>query len=264
MASARTVRSVMLAHTWEEKIDPKGWLLSEKFNGRRAEFDGKVLRSSSGAVIAAPADFIKSLPPIPLDGELWTGRGEGNLQEVGSIVARQVPDARWSKVQFVVFDMPDPTAGAFTERFRIVQHALRNPPPRVQLVPYVECLGREHFDEVFEKIVAKQGEGIMLRRPDNLYTRRRVQSLLKRKKFFDAEAEVIGHQPGKDACEGMLGALVCKLDDGIVFEIGTGFTNAQRRNPPPIGSRVNFRYQEKSREGVPIGSPSYQGVRDPE
>jgi len=257
-------RNVMLADTWNETIDPKGWLISEKFNGRRAEFDGKVLRSSSGQVIAAPPEFLKTLPPIPLDGELWTGRGEGNLQDVGSIVARQVPDARWSRVNFVVFDLPDPNAGTFTERYRIIQHALRNPPPRVALVPYVECLSREHFDEVFEKIVAEKGEGAMLRKPDNAYVRRRVRTLLKRKKFFDDEAIVIGHQPGEKACEGMLGALVCKLDNGIEFEIGTGFTNEQRRNPPPIGSRVTFRYQEKSREGVPIGSPSYQGVRDPE
>jgi|SRR5271165_1829179 len=259
-------RNVMLAETWrdDKPFDPKGWLISEKYNGRRAEFDGKVLRSSSGAVIAAPADFIKSLPPIPLDGELWLGRGEGNLQDVGSIVSQSVPDARWSRVNFVVFDLPDPSAGTFTERFRIVQHALRNPPPRVAVVPYVECLGREHFDEVFEQIVKQKGEGAMLRHPDNRYVRRRVGTLIKRKKFFDAEATVIGHQPGEKACAGMLGALVCKLDDGIEFEIGTGFTNEQRRNPPPIGSRITFRYQEKSRAGVPIGSPSYQGIRDPE
>jgi DNA ligase-1 len=258
-------RKVMLADVWNESIDPKGWLLSEKFNGRRAEFDGKWLRSSSGQVIAAPASFLQSLPPIPLDGELWLGRGEGNLQEIGSIVSRSQPDERWSKVSYLVFDLPDPAAGPFSERVRILQGVFAtHRSPRVALVPYAECKSRVHFDEVFEQVVSMEGEGVMLRRPDSRYVRRRVSTLLKRKKFFDDEATVIGHQPGENGCAGMLGALVCRLDNGIEFEIGTGFSVEQRRSPPPIGSRVTFRYPERSREGRPIGSPSYQGVRPDE
>jgi DNA ligase-1 len=257
-------RVVMLANEWTEKVDPKGWLLSEKFNGRRAEFDGKVLRSSSGAVIAAPPAFLKNLPPIPLDGELWVGRGEGCLQEVGSIVSRDVPDERWAKVKFLVFDLPDPSAGTFLERHRIVQRALRTPPAHVKLVPYVECRNREHLDAEFAKIVKLKGEGIMLRHPENVYERKRVRTLLKYKKFFDAEATVIGHQPGEASFKGMLGALICKLDNGVTFEIGTGLSHADRRKPPRIGSRITFSYQELSRDGVPMGSPAFIGIRGEE
>jgi len=258
-------RNVMLAEVWNESIDPKGWLISEKFNGRRAEFDGKLLRSSSGQVISAPESFLKTLPPLPLDGELWLGRGQGNLQEIGSIVSRSKPDERWDKVFFVVFDLPDPAAGPFSERLRILQGVFAaRQAPRVALVPYIECKSRTHFNEVFEQVVAMEGEGVMLRRPDSRYVRRRVPTLLKHKKFFDAEATVIGHQPGENGCAGMLGALICRLDNGIEFEIGTGFDVEERRNPPPIGCRVTFRYQEKSRDGRPIGSPSYQGIRPDE
>jgi DNA ligase-1 len=255
-------RNVMLADTWDESMDPKGWLISEKFDGRRIEWNGKQLLSSSGGVIKASASFLAELPPVPLDGEAWLGRGDGNLQDVGFIAA-DVPDPRkWARLKFVVFDLPDPAAGVFSERWRIVQGLKL--PEHVQLASYLECTGREQFDAVFEALVLQKAEGVMLRHPDNRYVRRRVGTLLKRKKFHDAEALVIGHQPGEKACEGMLGALQCRLDNGIEFEIGTGFTNEERRNPPPIGSRVQFRYQELSRDGRPIGSPSYQGIRPEE
>ena len=255
-------RNVMLADTWSEAVDPKGWLLSEKFNGRRLEWDGKLLKSSSGQVIKAPASFLAELPPVPLDGEGWLGRGEGNLQDLGFFAADAPDPRKWARVKFVVFDLPDPDAGAFSERWRIVQGLKL--PSHVQLASYLECSGREQFEQVYEALVLEGAEGVMLRRPDNRYVRRRVGSLLKRKKFWDAEAVVVGHQPGERACAGMLGALQCRLDNGIEFEIGTGFTNDERRNPPPIGSRVQFRYQELSRDGKPIGSPSYQGVRPEE
>jgi len=41
------------------------------------------------------------------------------------------------------------------------------------------------------------------------------------------------------------------LPDGTTFSVGTGFSDAQRDNPPPVGSTITFRYQELSDRGVP-------------
>lgn len=49
----------------------------------------------------------------------------------------------------------------------------------------------------------------------------------------------------------MLGALECKLDSGILFKIGSGFNDKQRKKPPKIGSRVTFKFQGVSEDGVP-------------
>jgi DNA ligase-1 len=264
--ATRKPRNVMLAESWDERIDPKGWLMSEKFNGWRTEFDGKVLKSASGQIIDAPADLVRSLPPIPLDGELWLGRGQGHLQDIGSIVAH-ASDPRWARLYYVVFDLPDEKAGPFSERLRIIQYALRSPPPRVAVIPYVECKSRQHWDEFFQGVVEENGEGAMLRRPASRYVRRRSSDLLKRKKFFDDVAEVIGYEPGKNGCVGMMGALKCRLENGIEFKIGTGFTNDQRRKALtlfPLHSWVEFSYPELSKEGKPIGSPSFQRVRPDE
>jgi DNA ligase-1 len=62
---------------------------------------------------------------------------------------------------------------------------------------------------------------------------------------------VLAHQPGKGKFKGMLGALAVQLPDGTEFSVGTGFSDAQRLNPPPVGSTITFRYQELSDGGVP-------------
>jgi DNA ligase-1 len=104
------------------------------------------------------------------------------------------------------------------------------------------------------------GEGLMLREPGSNYQSGRSTSLLKVKTFHDAEAVVIGHEAGKGKHTGRLGALVVRLPSGITFSVGTGFTDAARSTPPPVGATITFRYQELTEAGVPR-FPSYVGVR---
>ena len=49
----------------------------------------------------------------------------------------------------------------------------------------------------------------------------------------------------------MMGAIQVKLSNGIVFKIGSGFDDSQRRKPPKIGSKVTFKFWGKSNKGVP-------------
>jgi DNA ligase-1 len=84
--------------------------------------------------------------------------------------------------------------------------------------------------------------------------------LLKVKNFHDAEARVIEHLAGAGRHKGRLGALVVELPDGTSFSVGTGFSDAQREDPPAVGSVITFRYQELSDRGVPR-FPSFVRVR---
>jgi DNA ligase-1 len=56
----------------------------------------------------------------------------------------------------------------------------------------------------------------------------------------------------------MLGALLVEsvasgnaAAPGVRFKIGTGLSDAQRRNPPPVGSVVTYRYRGMTDAGVP-------------
>jgi DNA ligase-1 len=95
------------------------------------------------------------------------------------------------------------------------------------------------------------GEGLMLHRADAPYESGRSDTLLKLKPWLDAEAIVVGHRPGKGKYAGQLGALRVQLPDGRLFSLGTGFTDAQRRAPPPIGATVTYRYRELTASGLP-------------
>src|SRR5207248_9595597 len=100
----------------------------------------------------------------------------------------------------------------------------------------------------------------MLRQPGSLYAAGRSSSLLKVKRFRDSEARVVGHEPGKERHKGRLGALLVELDNGTRFAVGSGFSDAERASPPPIGSSITFRYQELTDGGVPR-FPTFAGVR---
>jgi DNA ligase-1 len=91
----------------------------------------------------------------------------------------------------------------------------------------------------------------MLREPGSSYVAGRSTTLLKVKTFHDAEARVIGHQPGNGRHQGRLGALLVELANGTQFAVGTGFTDRQREHPPTVGATITFRYQELTDRGVP-------------
>ena len=80
----------------------------------------------------------------------------------------------------------------------------------------------------------------MLRQPESRYEAGRSSTLLKVKNFHDAEGRVVEHLPGRGRHTGRLGALVVELPTNLTFSVGTGFTDYQRENPPPIGSIITF------------------------
>ena len=75
--------------------------------------------------------------------------------------------------------------------------------------------------------------------------------LLKLKPFEDAEGIVIGYKPGKGKNTGLMGSIKVRMDNGKEFYIGSGFTQQQRKNPPPVGSLVTYRYQGFTQAGIP-------------
>ncbi|MGC9460774.1 DNA ligase, partial [Vibrio genomosp. F10 str. 9ZD137] len=79
----------------------------------------------------------------------------------------------------------------------------------------------------------------------------RSSDLLKLKKHEDTEALVIGYKLGEGKYRGLMGSLRVRLESGAEFNIGSGFTDEQRRNPPKIGSTITFRYNGWTQNGIP-------------
>jgi DNA ligase-1 len=74
----------------------------------------------------------------------------------------------------------------------------------------------------------------MLRQPSSLYIPRRSTTLLKVKTFYDAEARVVDYEPGKGKYDGLIGALVCEMESGKRFGVGSGLTDERRANAPKV------------------------------
>ena len=249
---------LLLAESWDGELDPTGWWMSEKLDGVRAYWDGKQFLSRKNNIFRAPDWFTAGLPPMPLDGELWIARKA--FQRTVSVVRRQDKADVWKEVRYLVFDAPK-ARGGFEKRAEWLGSVLPNWGNKyLQFHQHIECEGTDALLAELQRIESLGGEGVMLRKPESKYEFGRSSTLLKVKTFHDAEAVVVGHEAGKGRHKGRLGALIARLPNGTQFNIGTGFSDRQRENPPPIGATVTFRYQELTEAGVPR-FPSFVGER---
>lgn len=243
---------VMLAnvHHAEDTIDFADYWVSEKLDGVRAYWDGDKLLTRGGNRIAAPAWFTAGWPTTPLDGELWAGRGR--FEHASATTRRDLPDDRaWREMRYMVFDLPA-HGGTFDDRLAALGPLVRKTAsPWMQPVAQFKLAGADALHAKLKEIVALGGEGLMLHRGRSRYRAERNDDLLKFKPYEDAEAKVVGHLPGNGKYEGLLGALLVQRPDGLQFRLGSGFTDEQRRVPPPVGSWVTYAYNGTTEAGVP-------------
>ncbi len=260
LAAVPPAPTLLLAERYRDDVDVSRYWVSEKLDGVRANWDGKNLRFRSGNPVPAPQWFIDALPGQPLDGELWLGRG--SFDQLSAIVRRQVPvEAEWQRVRYMIFELPN-APGSFTERVeRIKTITAEAKLPWLQAVPQFRLPDAVALQRKLRDVVRGGGEGLMLHRADAAYETGRSSALLKVTPWLDAEATVVAHLPGKGKYAGMLGALRMEMSDGRRFALGSGLTEAQRRNPPPLGARITYRYRELTKSGMPR-FPRYLRVRD--
>jgi len=251
---------LLLANDVGPKVDPANYLVSEKYDGVRAIWDGKVLRFRSGRPVNAPAWFIAKLPAQALDGELWLRRGR--FEALSGIVRKTEPqDDEWHQIKYMIFELPD-APGSFAERVRRIREIVANTKwPQLIAVEQFRVADRAALKRKLDEVARGGGEGLMLHLADAAYVTGRSDVLLKLKALQDTEAVVIEHMPGKGKYKGMLGALRVQTPGGKKFLIGTGFTDAARKNPPPVGTTITYTYRGLTNTGLPRFA-SYLRVRE--
>lgn len=234
----------LLAETYKDS-DPTGWWMSEKLDGVRAIWDGTDFRTRNNNILFAPDWFKKLLPAERLDGELWLGRDE--FQKTMSIVRRHQANGEWSNITYLIFDAPD-APGSFEARLAHLKTLAL--PSHAKVIAQTKCTGAVHLEQELDRVTKLDGEGLMLRKPGSLYEKRRSSTLLKVKPFKDMEVAVTGYTAGKGKHKGVVGALICD-HDGKSFKVGGGLTDAERANPPAVGTLITIKYQQLTKGGVP-------------
>jgi DNA ligase-1 len=220
-----------------------------------------------------------------LDGELIVGSptAQDVFQQTSSGVMSVAGEPA---VIFHVFDDFVETGG-FQRRLHTAQRRIRKQ-KHFQEVPHQLIQVADDLNRWEENYLAMGYEGVMLRHPDGPYKHGRSTAkegwLLKVKRFEDGEAKILdvaelmhnaneakrnelghlersNHKAGKVGKQ-MLGALMVKdLKTGVEFDIGTGFTEEQRKLlwvQDLVGCVVKYKFQptgvkEKPRFPVFLG-----------
>ena len=235
---------------YADTIDPAPYLVSEKYDGVRGAWDGRVLRFRSGRRVPAPAWFTARLPLAPLDGELWLGRGR--FDALSAIVRTAVPvDAEWHQLRYMVFELPGAPGDFEARALRIAEIATESAWPQLVAVAHTPVADRAALQRRLASTVAQGGEGLVLHLASAAYRTGRSDAMLKLKPSLDSEATVVAHHPGKGKYEGVLGALEVRTPQGRRFLLGSGLSDGQRRDPPAIGSEVTYRYRDLTSTGLP-------------
>lgn len=281
---------LMLARKYEPKRhNIEGWFMSEKLDGMRCFWDGGIstgelkanvpwantdkderykvpqvatgLWSRSGNVIHAPHSWLKNLPKMPLDGELWLPEFR---QELMKVVKKQKPvEDSWNSIEYHVFDSPSiymvfangkvdftgskkefvgcidwcKDRGLGTELVlnfedtyhRLVAQKFKSP---VKVVEQNVVRSDKHLNIFLQDITARGGEGVMLRDPESVWVPERINTILKVKKLDDAEGTVTGYTSGRETDKGskllgLMGNCILRLENGQTLEL-SGFTEEER------------------------------------
>jgi DNA ligase-1 len=250
VGDAAPAPQLMLADVYRRGMPLADYWVSEKYDGVRGYWDGRALWTRGGERVVAPAWFTAPLPRVPLDGELWAGRGRFALA-VSTVRSQSPNDLAWHEMRFMVFDLPS-QPGDFTARLAALRRLLPIvSAPWVLPVAQERASTHEALQALLDKTVKMGGEGLMLHRGASAYRGERTADLLKVKPHDDAEARVLAHLPGKGRHAGRLGALLVEMPDGQRFKLGGGFTDVQRDDPPPVGAWVTYRYNGTNPGGLP-------------
>jgi DNA ligase-1 len=265
LSAAEAGPPLMLAKVYHAGISLQDYWVSEKLDGVRGYWDGEKLLTRGGERIAAPAWFTAGWPKVPMDGELWAGRGQF-VKAVSTVRQQTSDDAAWRAMRFMVFDLPA-QGGPFTERIPALNGLVSQiDQPWVKAVAQFKLSNHQALQSLLTKTVKRGGEGLMLHRGASLYKAQRNDDLLKLKTHEDSEARVVAHIPGKGKYAGKLGALLVEMPaaDGKPaqrFKLGTGFSDAQRLDPPAIGTLVTYRFRGLNNSGIPRFA-SFMRVRE--
>lgn len=229
-------------------------LASPKLDGIRAIVRDGVVYSRSNKPI--PNKFVqaKFKHLNTLDGELIVGHPTAKdcyTQTTSHVMSHDKEDF---PVTLYVFDCVRDLEANYGVRQRWLAEACENTYAHVNILDQCPINDIEALLAYEEECLNDGYEGLILRDPNAPYKMGRSTMkegyLLKLKRFVDAEATVIGfeermannnaatiselgrtkrssHQAGKSG-RGDLGALVCRTDEGVDFNVGTGFNDSER------------------------------------
>lgn len=202
-----------------------------------------------------------------LDGELYVhGASE---QSIVGITNRSVNKHEYSSIiQYHIFDYvnEEPQLQRLRRLGDIEIYLSEKLHANIVISPTEYRAINKHTDNI-EDIIMEQMEyycsigyeGVILRNPVGFYERKRSGNLLKVKPLHTMTCTVIGYEEEKTIhgiYKNSLGALVVRSDEGILFNVGTGLTQIDRKTmwedrDSLVNKKVIVAYYNISDDGCP-------------
>ena len=155
---AATPPPLPLANSYKSDVDITSYWVSEKLDGVRAYWNGKQLLSKQGHPYMAPEWFTEQLPNVPMDGELWTGRGQFEAL-VSTVTKYQPDDEQWQNVRYMVFDLPHESLSFSARLKRLEQIVERQNTPYLVMVEQLQLADSQVLMDKLDQVMTLGGEG---------------------------------------------------------------------------------------------------------
>lgn len=238
-------------HPWKPKPysetkNPRGYFISEKFDGISVVWNGADLISSGAKRIKCPDWWLADLPAMPsgiaLQGELWAGRG--GFGRVLSAAQGSASEG-WSDLRIVAFDLH--ASGSFEERNRCLSAFSSK---RVMVARQRPCAGRDDMKSELARVVSAGGEGIVLHHPSAYLSSGPTWAAMKVKPRYDEDADVEDVAPNKSGV-----TLSLRDNEGARFSLSVFSGETISR-----GEAISFWHDGRTARGVPR-HPRFMRVR---
>lgn len=272
---------VMLCSPFEQKLVDKVEFpayVQLKMDGMRFNAivrDGKVeYRSRNGKEIQLLGylddDFIEMAGDVDcvFDGELLveqdgklldrqTGNGILNKANKGTISAAEASLVRatvWDIIPYMYF-IDGVCNTPYSKRFETLNTLVNtHEPERVKTVNSWEAQNYDDASELFQELLARGEEGIILKDKRGIWEDKRSKTQIKFKGELECDLKIVGIEEGTGKYKGKLGAIKCESADGIIkVSVGSGFTDADREMGEEIIGKIaaikyNMRIKNKAGE----------------
>ncbi len=290
--------SVALAKEYDDKCDWQNdnWYASRKLDGVRClavvNYEGEcTLYSRMGKELTTLNKVKEAIEATGIintvfDGEICLIDENGNEDFQGVMKQLRRKDHQIENPVFMIFDMIhkpnfDNQKGGpiLSERLQALRGFLTGRFITTDILRYTEQFvitdGR-HFDMWGQMATEKNWEGFMLRK-DVTYEGKRTKNLLKVKKFFDAEYEVVAvdfddHEVVRDGKSETIKMLsqVWIEHKGHLVKVGSGFTQNERMwytsnylNESIVGKIITVQYFEETNNdkgGISLRFPTVKHI----
>ena len=297
-ADAKVINSVIpgLIPTWEVmlgtsiehcKLPENTWFsLSQKLNGNRCTYyNGEFYTRQNKKYIGlnhikADIEKIPNAKEYVFDGELIYKNNEGlsdsSAFQKGTGIANNKSESK-EELKLVLFDvLPkeefDNKISKDTYKIRkkhlldLKQYETEN----IEIVQmFYEGIDQSEIWKWLDYCEQHDMEGCMLNL-DTPYECKRTKSLMKIKKFYDFDLQIVGYEEGTGRNKGRLGAFVVDYN-GNKVKVGSGYSDEERVNfwnnrDKYIGRVITVKYKEISKDkktGLEsLQFPVYCGIRE--